>query len=427
MLDIFNKINKKNNFFNKNLYYVNDINKEKDNKIINSSLHYPPNIQEWYNSLYTYNKNYIKLIPNTDEAINYLIFSFFNIISILKKNVKFKGKRAILKEKSTDRINRIFISKTLIKHTNNKVIITLFTYNREKLFYLKKIFDLYLNKKKIKREASYNHINKKRFYDIKLLRSIFKKKSILSFNNFIAMLNNINIKYKKFISMKFKLQELHFNYYKLLLLNNYKFKDFFLSHLKSAIRKIYNKNVEFNIINLKQLSLNTDIFLQVMDVKLRNRNNTFLNVINKSLGIVKPVNFNKYRILKPSFLIKNINLIDKHDLIKFLSKIFSYSNNNTYHIEKSNILRKSIINNLKNKYVKGIKIEASGRLTKRLVASRSVSKIIYKGSIKDIDSSYKCLSKIMLKGYEKSSIQYAIINSETQNGSFGLKGWISSY
>jgi hypothetical protein len=33
----------------------------------------------------------------------------------------------------------------------------------------------------------------------------------------------------------------------------------------------------------------------------------------------------------------------------------------------------------------------------------------------------------MSKGYVKSNIQYASIASKTRNGSFGLKGWVSSY
>jgi hypothetical protein len=32
----------------------------------------------------------------------------------------------------------------------------------------------------------------------------------------------------------------------------------------------------------------------------------------------------------------------------------------------------------------------------------------------------------MLRGHQKSNIQYTKINSKTRNGSFGLKGWIST-
>ena len=74
-----------------------------------------------------------------------------------------------------------------------------------------------------------------------------------------------------------------------------------------------------------------------------------------------------------------------------------------------------------------MRLEAGGRLTRRLTASRSVFKIKNKGSLKNIYSSYNEFSTLMLKGFCKSNIQYTKINSKTRNGSFGLKGWISSY
>jgi hypothetical protein len=33
----------------------------------------------------------------------------------------------------------------------------------------------------------------------------------------------------------------------------------------------------------------------------------------------------------------------------------------------------------------------------------------------------------LLRGYVKSNLQYNIVQSKTRNGSFGLKGWISSH
>jgi hypothetical protein len=81
---------------------------------------------------------------------------------------------------------------------------------------------------------------------------------------------------------------------------------------------------------------------------------------------------------------------------------------------------------LKYKSIAGARLEAKGRLTRRFTASRSVLKIKWKGSLKNIDSSYKGLSSIMLRGHVKSNIQYSLINSKTRNGAFGLKGWLSS-
>jgi hypothetical protein len=33
----------------------------------------------------------------------------------------------------------------------------------------------------------------------------------------------------------------------------------------------------------------------------------------------------------------------------------------------------------------------------------------------------------MLRGHVKSNLQYTIVQSKTRNGSFGLKGWLSSH
>ena len=45
----------------------------------------------------------------------------------------------------------------------------------------------------------------------------------------------------------------------------------------------------------------------------------------------------------------------------------------------------------------GVRLEAKGRLTKRFTASRSVFKIKWKGSLKNIDSSYRGLSSSYVK------------------------------
>jgi hypothetical protein len=86
------------------------------------------------------------------------------------------------------------------------------------------------------------------------------------------------------------------SYYKLLLnLNKSKFEDKFLLNLKPLISKIYNKEVEFNIVNLKTLYLNSDIFTQVIALKLKNRNNKLLNVLRSSLYMLKLPKVNKIR------------------------------------------------------------------------------------------------------------------------------------
>lgn len=81
----------------------------------------------------------------------------------------------------------------------------------------------------------------------------------------------------------------------------------------------------------------------------------------------------------------------------------------------------NIISRLKNKHVSGLRVEAKGRLTKRLTASRAVYKISYKGSLKNIYSSYNKLSTLILRGLSKSNTVYVNTNSKNRNGSYGVK------
>ena len=81
-----------------------------------------------------------------------------------------------------------------------------------------------------------------------------------------------------------------------------------------------------------------------------------------------------------------------------------------------------MLNSLKHKVVNGIRIEASGRLTKRIVAARSIFKLRYNGNLKNTDSSRKGFSSVLLRGHFKSNLQYTKLSSKTRIGSFGLKG-----
>merc|ERR1712169_47669 len=69
-------------------------------------------------------------------------------------------------------------------------------------------------------------------------------------------------------------------------------------------------------------------------------------------------------------------------------------------------LESYIINNLKYKHITGFRLEAKGRLNKRFTASRSLNKISYKGNLLNLDSSYKGLSTILLKGLEAVNLLF---------------------
>jgi hypothetical protein len=111
--------------------------------------------------------------------------------------------------------------------------------------------------------------------------------------------------YKKFLSKTFLEREITIiSYYKLLLnLNKSKFEDKFLSKLKPFISKIYNKEVEFNLVNLKAIYLNSDILTQAISLKLKNRNNRLLTVLRYFLHMVK---LPKVNLLRERFAYANI-------------------------------------------------------------------------------------------------------------------------
>jgi hypothetical protein len=151
---------------------------------------------------------------------------------------------------------------------------------------------------------------------------------------------------------------------------------------------------------------------------------------------IKKLWVNRVKNLTINSLPLNVNKDRLNDLLTGIFKVSNFSNlllvNGS--TKKKNIFgeisnKSNLLNNvlllLKHKSMAGIRLEAKGRLTRRFTASRSVFKIKWKGSLKNIDSSYRGLSSVILRGHIKSNIQYSIVNSKTRNGAFGLKGWIS--
>ena len=123
----------------------------------------------------------------------------------------------------------------------------------------------------------------------------------------------------------------------------------------------------------------------------------------------------------------------KDPLDNLLLNYFPWSENLKINIAKfSSIFSRSlsldtyVLRNLKHRKMAGIRVEAKGRLTRRFTAARSVFKMKWKGCLKNVDSSFKGLSAIMLRGDVKSNIQYSLLNSKNRNGAFGVKGWVSN-
>jgi hypothetical protein len=277
--------------------------------------------------------------------------------------------------------------------------------------------------------------------------------------NYTNFKNYENKYFKNFIKKSYRKEILYLYYVKMLNVNNNKFKNWFILGLKNIISNIYNKKVEFNFVNLKYLHLNSDIFSESIAIKLRNRENRLLRVLKKALKLVKLPSLSKLSYYGPSSttgrsdsslpaningksLTLNVNsyisrLKDKDVLHELLYKIFpgwGVANTENSPINRQsrsslrvkNNLQENILNSTEHKNIYGVRLEAAGRLSRRLTASRSVFKLKYKGSLKNINSSYKGLSTVMLRGNTRSNLQLTKISSKTRNGAFGLKGWISS-
>ena len=370
--------------------------------------HYPSSVREWNNSIYVYNQNNLNLIPCTTIYAMKIIKSFFSFFNnSLEK--KIRTKRLLLRFRRLSS-NRIYLSKGEFKHKNNSVLINIYLFNRQKHNYLNKLKNIFLknfykkiNKNYIKTFKSIytkgldnlGRFNKNKYLLLKGLNIVNKNYKI---NTLKSLSNYTFFFYKKVLNLTMKKLRLYFLYKQLIYLNKSKFNYTYLRLLKKHLEFLYNKNVEFNLVNIKRFYLNSDILSESFLLKIKRNRGKLLRFIT--------------------------NLQNK---IKIKRKIFKGNTENILNIKTKKNLNKYIINNLKYRHITGFRLEAAGRLNKRHSASRSIYKVKYKGNLWNIDSSLGCLSSILLKGNLNSNLQYTKLNSNTNIGSFGLKGWVSGY
>ena len=432
---------RKNNISNK--YKISKKKKINDSGYIR---HFPPANIEWSNSIYAYNKNYVKTLPTFEKIITKLIKSYFSLYHI-KRKLKPNKRRlhVLLKRLST---NRMFVSKADIKHTNTKAIITVYIYNAERRYILNKLkkIDPMLTLSTKKQNKKIRLITLKTIKVINLTKKIiFKLKKTIKWGKDIYEYP-LTQQYKKFLKKLLRKEKRNIFYKYLLWLNKSKFQDTYINPFNKLLRNFLNKNIEFNLVNLKYYYLNSSIFSQLIAIKLKRRSNRLLKVLKFFLRGVNLPDLDKLSerfaflnkqerksffkrvkslsIFNNEFLYKRSNdILAKKDLINQVLQEITLKKDKK---DKENFIENTVLKTLKEKVVAGVRIEASGRLTRRLIAARSIHKVRYKGSLKNIDSSYKGLPSVMLRGHVKSNIQYTKITSKTRNGSFGLKGWLST-
>lgn len=98
--------------------------------------HFPPANKEWKDSVYSYDKNYLISLPVNKNITNKLIKSHFYLTN-LKRIARSKRMRNLMIKRSS---KKIFVSKPSIKHYNDKIIVNVHTYNRQKEFLMRKLY-----------------------------------------------------------------------------------------------------------------------------------------------------------------------------------------------------------------------------------------------------------------------------------------------
>jgi hypothetical protein len=124
-LELDAQITKKNKIKSKEKDHLQD---KLDRKEYKNTIFYPSN-KEWFSIIYSYNKSYIKPLIILDGLVNYLFSTYFNMSENIIKRI-YKRRRSNKTRYSAD---KIYVSRPELKHTNTKVTIMLYTYNKKKL------------------------------------------------------------------------------------------------------------------------------------------------------------------------------------------------------------------------------------------------------------------------------------------------------
>ena len=447
-MKIFNNNFKKNN---KTILFNNNLNN------VGIVKYLPSFTKEWKNTVYYFNKNTLKNIPVNDLNINKIIKGYFNLYF---KDNKYTQSKFILLKRRRNFLRRIHVSNAEIKHTNNKAIITLYTLNREKNVLKKKY--LKINKKISKKliakryfllykeniQKIYNILNKYKDEYI-FINDVIRKKKFVQYklqylNKFIKLKDLYLKKVWGVILNKYARKYLRLlrKYDLLYSLNQYKFnKLVFLPMLSNILNKIIGKKIEYNIINLKSIAYNTDLFTNALALKLRKKR---INYIYSMFSILNRAYLPNINSIKERSLIKGNEKMDPfHEEYKDLKIISNLNTNNLdkllegiyptnikIHNQKLNYnygdkkIHNIIYNSVGYKNMGGIRLEVKGRLTKRYRADRSIYSLKWKGGLKNIDSSFKGLSSVLFRGNSKSNVTYSMAKSKRRIGAFAVKGWI---
>lgn len=436
---------------------------------IGLTKYFPSFAKEWRNTIYSYNKNLVKNLPITTLNINKVIKGYFNLYF---KNYQFiEDEFSIYLRKRRKYLNRIFVSNAEIKHTSNKAIITLYTINRE-------IQVLQRKYKKLRRAITVNLIGRYLFLYHKIipeLHFLMNKKDHFSFSNYLnykritnkkSYINykfeylNVFLKLKQFYLKKIwtaiilksteeyqkkkqywydqhNLDQENLDYWRrynlLHSLNRYKFNKLaFLPLLTSLLTRILGKKIEYNIINIKSMGFNTDIFTHLSALKIKR--GAFSQVPYNISPVLNSVSFPALvNVIKEKTRWRTGNgqldsFFNKYKDMKLVSNLSSEDTLDTLlsSIHSNNEIHNTVYASVGYKHLRGIRVEVKGRLTRRYRADRAQYRWKSKGGFKNLTSSFNGISAVLFRGNAKSNVSYSWSKSKRRIGSFAVKGWIGA-
>ena len=347
----------------KNYVKVNKTDYIKNSHKLDNIKNFPSSTREWKNSIYVFNKNNLNFIPATSKTVLDLVKSYFYLYNTnLEDKLRKSNIRRRFRRLSS---NRIYVSNGTYKHTSNRVIITLYVYNRQKInytYFIERKFKLFfaerLNKKilllKNKINTFMGKMEKNKSVVLETLNIENNNKII--YKNLLIKYYSVNI-YNKILNTVYRKYKKYFLYKQLLYINKSKFNYNYLSFLSTILKKIYNKNVEFDIVNLKYFYLSSDIFLQSILFKIKKNRRRLIRSLKYLMVRSKINKISKF--ITYSAIIKNtLSLTSNIDPINYLILENAIKNKKT--------VKKTALSLIKYKRVTGVRLQAKGRLTRRL-------------------------------------------------------------
>jgi len=389
--------------------------------------------REWKVTVYQHRtRSEATNLPISLEKLNKLIKSYMGLRASRvicngrngKYNINIRRRRILLRQ--------TYVSDAEIKLNNNKAKITLYLVDREREVLAKK----YLKLKKIFSTLMLDRYNKFYHGTMRMLSPIFSLQSLqlrkelqsIGFPQSFAFIKEFiklkNLYLKKVWSVLISrslykslnsLREIELNY----TLNQNKLNNnTMLLKLSKMIEKLLaigrNKKyfIEYNIVKLKSIAYNTDLFTQALALKLKK---TRINRIKSMLSLINRAYIPQ--IDSPDSEMSRDLMQETRTKDELALPLATTNSKNEIH--------NSVYSNIGYKNISGIRIEVSGRLTKRYRADKSVSTIKYKGGLMNIDSTLKDIKSIKFRGNANTNISYSITKSKRRIGAFAVKGWLA--